>query len=627
MVSTKGKHTMRRRVLIQILASMGICIAFMILTSPQALADNCGSLSDCFGVSGAAASVTAGVAVIITIAVLALPSLLDSTKSTHIPPGPPSPEHQPTDLGPQHLQRTGEHHPVSAPNWPPIPPIPPVVPVPPPAEKRSREPHSEKPTLHPLGRQPVPPSEEPKVPSTEHPSAPQPQGSPLHPPGHPPRPPSGEPQVLPQERPTLPHPEPTLRPPGHPPAPPAGVPQAPSIEHPTAPLPQGSALHPTGHPPAPPSGVPQAPSHAHPTEPPQSQALRPSQPSQITRSNEQIEIARPRDSVELPPDPVEPPVRSLLHGIHHVTAIAGNPQQNIDFYAGLLGLRLVKLTVNINNPNTYHIYYGDELGRPGTVLSFFTWPGAPSTSSRGSGQAVAVAFSVPEGTLNQWAEHLSRRGIRITQPTTRFDVQMFSFYDPDGLQINMVAHRDTGMYPARSSGPIPPEYAIRGIYGITLLEDDYEHTHAFLTEVLGFHQIQAGVNYFRYEVGNGGPGTFLDVQSFPGLPPGQPTLGTIHHSAWSTPEDEQQAVLRQQLMKLGFNVTEGADPLYFPSYSFREPGGGLFEIAKLVPGFTVDEPPEQLGTHLMLPSWLAPRHAELQRVLPPLRLPFASGST
>jgi catechol 2,3-dioxygenase-like lactoylglutathione lyase family enzyme len=315
-------------------------------------------------------------------------------------------------------------------------------------------------------------------------------------------------------------------------------------------------------------------------------------------------------------------VSGLLYGIHHVTAIAGNPQQNIDFYTGLLGLRLVKQTVDINNPTTYHLYYGDELGRPGTILSFFAWPGAFG-GSRGSGQAVAVAFSIPAGALNYWAEYLSRRGIRLVQPPTHFDEQAFSFYDPDGLQITMIAHRDTGLYPTQSRGPIPPAYAIRGIYGVTVLEANYERTHAFLTEVLDFRQVKAEGNRIRYEVGGGGPGTFLDILNFPGIPPSQAALGTIHHLAWRTPEDEQQRVLHQKLTSLGINLAQGIDPLYFPAYSFREPSGVLFEIAGLVPGFTIDEPPEQLGTHLMLPPWLANRRAELQQVLLPLRLPFA----
>jgi glyoxalase family protein len=445
---------MRRRILVRAVQSMGLLTAYMILTTSTAHADNCGSLSDCFQTGGSAASVTTGVAVIITIAVLALPSLLDRMPT----PQPPPPE--------QHSE-------------------PPAAPV-------------------PIG----PPADQ-------------------------------QPQVL----------------------------------------------------------------HAD-------------QQAQITRPDEQIQMVRPQEPVSVPDDPQ---VKSLS-GIHHVTAIAGNPQSNIDFYTGSLGLRLVKLTVSSDNPGTYHLYYGDELGRPGSVLSFFAWPGA-SRGRGGSGQAVAVAFSVPEGALNYWANSLGRQG--ITQPSTPFGEQVFSFSDPDGLRIDLIAHRDTGTYPARSAGPIPAQYAIRGIHGVTLLEANYEQTHTFLTKVLGFRQVRAAGNRIRYEAGNGGPGTFLDVLYSPGTPPGQATLGTIHHLAWRTVEDEQRHVLQQRLTNLGINLTQGLDPLYFPSYSFREPGGVLFELAEIQPGFTVDEPPEQLGTHLMLPPWLAHRHAELQQILPPLRLPFA----
>lgn len=507
---------MRRRLLIQALLSMGLLTAFMILTAPKAYADNCGSLSDCFQTGSSAASVIAGVAVIITIAVLVLPSLLGTMKSTTPPQEP--------DTVPRRQQ----------------PPAPPEIVL------ESDESDSERPGEH----------------HREHRTEPHPE-------------------------------EPTVRPPAHP-----------AIQAPPEHRGEGT-------------GVRTAPSDQQP------QVHRPDPQLQVHRPDQQPQVRRSEQHVDTPQEPiVEPSVRSLLHSIHHVTAIAGNPQQNIDFYTGLLGLRLVKLTVNFDNPHTYHLYYGDELGRPGTVLSFFTWPGA-LRGSRGSGQAVAVSFSIPEGTLNRWAEYLSGRGIRVVQPPARFDEQMFSFYDPDGLQIDMVAHRDTGMYPARSGGPIPPAYAIRGIYGVTLLEANIERTHAFLTEVLGFHKVKAERNRFRYEVDDGGPGTLLDVLSFPNIPPSQVTVGTIHHLAWRTPGDEQQLALQQRLMSAGFNLTPGIDHrLYIPSYSFREPGGVLFEIAMDGPGFIIDEPPERLGTHLVLPPWLEPRRSELEQVLPPLRLPL-----
>ena len=542
---------MRRRILVQALLSMGLLTAFMILTAHRAYADNCGSLSDCFQTGSTAASVIAGVAVLITIAVLALPSLLDITKSTPAPPG---------------SDATGE------PQQPPVPP--------------GSAPESLA-QAYQQGYAPARDREDQPEGFADEAIGRPPGHQPLHPPKHPAR--------------------------GHPEHPGEGHPAGhPALQAPTEHIQKHSAAPPAHR------GTAEA-GTARPGEQPQ--LLRSDQQAQITRPDEQIQVVRPEEPVQAPFGPlVQPPVRSLLHGIHHVTAIAGNPQQNIDFYTGLLGLRLVKLTVNFDNPNTYHLYYGDELGRPGTVLSFFAWPGAAS-GSRGSGQAVGVAFSIPEGTLNYWAEYLSRRGIRVVQQSTHFDEQMFSFYDPDGLQIDMIAHRDTDMYPAWSSGPIPPTSAIRGIYGVTLLEASIERTHAFLTEILGFRQVKAGGNRFRYEIGNGGPGTFLDVLSFPGIPPGQAALGTIHHLAWRATEDEQHLALQQRLTSLGFTLTQGIDRLYYPSYTFREPGGVLFEIASNQPGFTIDEPPEQLGTHLVLPPWLEARRAELQQVLPPLRLP------
>ena len=565
---------MRRRILVQALLSMGLLAVFMVLTAPKAYADNCGSLSDCFQMQGSAASVIAGVAVIITIAVLALPSLLEITKSTPAPPRsdrdrePQQPAAPPESAPDSRAQVDQQRYaPAQHPEHQP--------------ERFADEETGRFPERQPVHHR----HHHPEHPDERHPEHPE----------HP-------------EHPTEPHPE---------------HPDEPHPEHPTEPHPEEPTVRPSWHPAVQAPDRPPVRMTEHPAAPPnqQPQVPRSDQQPQITRPDEQIQVVRRVEPAPTPDGPlVEPPVRSLLYGIHHVTAIAGNPQQNIDFYTGLLGLRLVKLTVNFDNPNTYHLYYGDELGRPGTILSFFAWPGAAG-GSRGSGQAVALAFSIPEGTLNYWAEYLRGRGIRVVQPPAHFDEQMFSFYDPDGLQIDMVAHRDTGMYPARSGGPIPPAYAIRGIYGVTLLEANNERTHAFLTEVLGFSQVKVDRNRFRYAVGDGGPGAFLDVLSFPGIPPGQAALGTIHHLAWRTPGDEQQLALQQRLTNRGFNPTQWINRLYYSSYAFREPGGVIFEIASSQPGFTFDEPPEQLGTHLMLPPWLANRRGELQQVLPPLRLP------
>lgn len=555
---------MGRKILFQALVGTGLLAILMILTAPVAYADNCGSLSDCFQTEGAAASVTAGVAVLIAIAVLALPALLDAARSSTRPQGPAE---QP--------ETTGSPVPVArSPEYPTY-----------------EHPYAEPQSVHQRGPQP----------------GYQPAQQPEYPPGHLPEPQPGHPPVHPQE-------QPPVHQPGQ-----AG--QA-SPDQPE---------QPSGHQGSEPEQI--RPEHrVEATEigrgaqaEQQPQVLRSDQQAQMIRPEQQSQVVPPDQQVELPPSPlVQQPIGSAIHGLHHVTAIAGNPQQNIDFYTGLLGLRLVKLTVNLANPNTYHLYYGDELGRPGTILSFFAWPGAPR-GSRGTGQAVAISLSIPEGSLNYWGDYLTRRGINVTRPSGRFDEQVLTFFDPDGLQIEMVAHRGSWMPSAWTGGAIPPEYAIRGIYGVTLLEASYERTHPFLVEVLSFQQIRGGGNRFRYEVGEGGPGALLDLLIFPDVPPSQVTVGTIHHLALRAAGNEQQLALQQKLAAFRFNLAQGIDHQYFPSFSFREPGGALLEIAVNEPGFTIDEPPERLGTRLALPPWLEPRRPELEQVLPPLRLPGMRG--
>ncbi len=307
-------------------------------------------------------------------------------------------------------------------------------------------------------------------------------------------------------------------------------------------------------------------------------------------------------------------------GMHHVTAIAGDPQQNIDFYAGFLGLRLVKLTVNFDDPGTYHLYYGDEAGHPGTILTFFPWPGA-AKGRRGTGQVSVISFSIPEQAVSYWMERCKRHGIAVEGPAARFDEQVLSFIDADGLQLELVAYTGAEERSAWEAGPVPPEHAVRGLYSVTLSEAGYERTAALLTEVLGFRPLVEAGNRFRYEVGAGGLGTLVDLLSLPEAPPGRVAVGSVHHVAWRTPNDEQQAAWREQLAERGLNVTPVMDRQYFHSIYFREPGGVLFQIATDLPGFTVDQPLEQLGKRLMLPPWLEPKRVQLEQILPRLRLP------
>ncbi len=305
-------------------------------------------------------------------------------------------------------------------------------------------------------------------------------------------------------------------------------------------------------------------------------------------------------------------------GIHHVTAIAGNPQRNVDFYSNILGLRLVKLTVNFDDPTTYHLYYGDELGHPGTILTFFPWPDAPK-GRKGTGQLTVTSFSIPERAIGFWAERLRQHGISFQGPVSRFDEQVLSFTDPDGLSLELVAdHREKrGGW---KEGPVPHEYAIRGFYSVTLLEESHESTAPLLADVLGFRPVRREHGRFRYEAGKGGPGTIVDVLVQPGGPRGFVSVGTAHHVAWRTPDDEQQKLLRQEILKTIPSVTPVIDRKYFHSIYFREPGGVLFEVATDPPGFTVDEPVAQLGTSLVLPAWLEASRSEIEKALPPIRL-------
>ncbi len=308
-----------------------------------------------------------------------------------------------------------------------------------------------------------------------------------------------------------------------------------------------------------------------------------------------------------------------IPGIHHVTAIAGEPQQNIDFYADFLGLRLVKLTVNYDDPETYHLYYGDEDGHPGTILTFFPWPGAPR-GRKGAGQVTTTSFSIPPDSASYWVERLRGHGVSFTGPVSRFDERLISFSDPDGLNLELVAHAGESRSGWRR-GPVPQEHAIRGFFGVTLSEEGYEKTSSLLTLTMGFELVKQEGNRFRYAARSGGPGSSVDLLCQPDARPGVVSVGTVHHVAWRTPDDVQQKKWREELVEAGLNVTPVIDRRYFHSIYFREPGGVLFEIATDPPGFTIDERKEELGKMLMLPPQLEPLRGHLDKVLPRVRLP------
>jgi glyoxalase family protein len=311
---------------------------------------------------------------------------------------------------------------------------------------------------------------------------------------------------------------------------------------------------------------------------------------------------------------------NVLAGFHHLTAIVGDPQTNVDFYTNVLGQRLVKQTVNFDDPGTYHLYYGDEIGKPGTILTFFPWPGAPQ-GRRGTGQIVDISLAISEEALDYWINRLSQYGVTITGPITRFDEQVISFLDPHGLSLELVASQEVDLRSGWKHGPLPEKYAIRGLSSITLAEDHLEHTAMMLTDVLGFRPLQREGNRVRFEVGPGGPGARVDVLEEPNQRRGRIAVGTVHHVAWRTEDDAHQLNWRQHLLNQNSDVTPVLDRQYFHSIYFHEPGGILFEIATDPPGFSIDELVELLGMHLKLPPWLEPHRSEIEDVLPPLHIP------
>jgi glyoxalase family protein len=309
-----------------------------------------------------------------------------------------------------------------------------------------------------------------------------------------------------------------------------------------------------------------------------------------------------------------------LPGIHHITAIAGDPQANVDFYAGILGLRLVKLTINFDDPGTYHLYYGDGVGHPGTIMTFFPWPKSPR-GRIGAGQVSATAFAVPAGSLPYWTERLQERGVVHKGPVERFDEQALLLADPDGLGVELIESAIVPPDRAWQDGPVPVEYAVHGFHSATLTVEGYQRTATLLTETMQFRLIGEQGPRFRYATPAGGPGAIADVVCAPEEHPGRIGVGTVHHIAWRAPNDEQQASWRAELARLHYNVTPVIDRKYFHSIYFREPGGILFEIATDPPGFGVDEPLDQLGSKLQLPPWLEPAREHVMSVLPPIQLP------
>jgi len=324
---------------------------------------------------------------------------------------------------------------------------------------------------------------------------------------------------------------------------------------------------------------------------------------------------------------------SPIVGLHHVTAIASDPQRNLDFYTDVLGLRFVKRTVNFDDPGTYHFYFGDDAGSPGTILTFFPWPHATGGHS-GVGEVTKTAFAVPASSLEYWVERLNDRGILVEQTGKRFDEQVLTLADPDGMKIEIVAHAEAGGVNAPRFASVPPEHAIRGFFGVTLLEQRADETAAILN-LMGFKKVGEEGNRLRFFADGHALGNHIDLLVDPAAKFGRFGAGSVHHIAFRATDDNAQKEWRVEIAK-HLDVTPVLDRTYFHSIYFREPGGVLFELATDPPGFTLDEPIESLGEELRIPAWLESKRnmietrlapITLHKSLPPIELQTASGTS
>jgi glyoxalase family protein len=293
----------------------------------------------------------------------------------------------------------------------------------------------------------------------------------------------------------------------------------------------------------------------------------------------------------------------MLPGLHHVTAIAGDPQKNLDFYTGVLGLSLVKRTVNFDDPGSYHFYYGGHSGsgsgEPGTLLTFFAWPTAPQGRT-GAGQTTAVAFEIPRGSIEHWREKLHNAGVDAQKAQQRFGDDVLSFHDPDGLNLELVASGNYG------------DSSIGRLHSVSLCSSHTDRTAALLSKTLDFPAVAEDPQRTRHEAGD----TFLDLLCDPTPGHRKTGKGSIHHVAWRIPDAAQQLACRERIMAAGPRVSLVKNRVYFQSIYFREPGGVLFEIATDGPGFAVDEPADQLGSSLRLPPWLESIRSSIEQRLP-----------
>ena len=304
-------------------------------------------------------------------------------------------------------------------------------------------------------------------------------------------------------------------------------------------------------------------------------------------------------------------------GIHHITAIAGEAQRNYDFYTKVLGLRLVKKTVNFDDPGTYHFYYGNENGTPGTILTFFPWTHV-KPGRVGTGMATNIGYSVPEGSLDFWKDRFTEYGVSQGKVIEEFGEAVLPFEDPDGLNLQLIVPSGNDNRPVFETGDIKSNVATKGFHSIALIERNIQPTATILTDIFGYKLLKQEGNRYRFATDSIESANIVDLIESPTEKPGLVAGGTNHHVAFRVKNEEVQQTFREKILSRGFNITPKIDRNYFYSLYFREPGGVLFEIATDNPGFAIDENVNELGTHLKLPQQYEPERSTIEKVLPKL---------
>jgi len=310
-------------------------------------------------------------------------------------------------------------------------------------------------------------------------------------------------------------------------------------------------------------------------------------------------------------------MENTIKGIHHITAIAGNAQKNYDFYTRVLGLRMVKKTVNFDDPDTYHLYYGDKNGTPGTILTFFPW-GQIAAGRRGARQATEIGYSVPEGSFDFWLKRFEANNIIYNKVAEKFGESYLTVLDPDGLKLELIAAKTKDARLPWETEEVKAENATKGFHNITITTNKMQPTADILTGVFGYRLLEQQVNRFRFITDAVDNANIVDLVEVAGEVAGHTAGGSVHHVAFRVANEEILMAYRDKIAALGLHITEKIDRNYFYSLYFREPGGVLFELATDNPGFAVDEPIDELGSHLMLPAQYEQYRADLEKSLPKL---------